>query len=346
MRPSGIFNTSYNQDMAIIRTNLQWVLFIALIVALFALPLLYQGYWIGFLVFVGISAITALGLMLLSGYCGQISLGHSAFMGVGGFTAALLVFKLGVSFWLALPAAGIMAGLTGLVFGAPSLRLKGFYLALATLAAQFILGWLLYRFFGGASGVRVAPPSIGGIVLDSDAKFYYLVMVVLVLLTFFAKSIVRGRTGRAFVAVRDNDIAAETMGINVFGYKLMAFFIGCFYAGIAGALYVFWLGVAQAAHYTLMHSIWFLSMVVIGGMGSITGALFGTMFIRVVEEAGRRLAPMIGAYIPALAFGVGASLPDIFIGLAIVIFLIMEPRGLAHRWEMFKVSYRLHPFSY
>lgn len=346
MRPSGVFNTSYKQDIAIIRTNLQRVMFIALLVGLFALPLLYQGYWIGFLLFVGISAIAALGLMLLSGYCGQISLGHSAFMGVGAFTAALLVAKLGVSFWLALPAAGIMAGLAGLVFGAPSLRLKGFYLALATLAAQFILMWLLYRFFGGASGVRVPPPSIGGLVLDSDAKFYYLVMVLLVLLTFFAKNIVRSRTGRAFVAVRDNDIAAETMGIAVFRYKLLAFFIGCFYAGIAGALFVFWLGTAQAEHYTLLNSIWFLAMVVVGGMGSITGALFGAAFIRIVEEVGRRVAPMIGGLVPGLALTVGAALPDIFIGLAIVVFLILEPRGLSHRWEMFKSSYRLHPFSY
>jgi branched-chain amino acid transport system permease protein len=346
MRPSGIFNTSYNQDLAIVRTRLQWVMFIALIVALFALPVVVQGYIIGFLVLIGISAIAALGLMLLMGYCGQISLGHSAFMGVGGFTAALLVLKLGISFWLALPAAGIMAGLTGLVFGAPSLRLKGFYLALATLAAQFILMFLLYRFFGGASGVRVAPPSIGGLALDSDHRFYYLVMALLVLLTFFAKSLARGRTGRAFVAIRDNDIAAETMGINVFGYKLLAFFIGCFYAGIAGALWVFWLGVAQAAHYTLMESIWYLSMMVVGGIGSISGALFGTVFIRVVAEVGRRLAPMIGGLVPALALTVGAALPDIFIGLAIVIFLILEPRGLSHRWEMFKASYRLHPFSY
>jgi len=345
-RPCGVFNETYNQDVAIIRTGLQWALFIAFLIFLFVLPLVVRGYLVTFLINIGISLIVAMGLNLLMGYCGQISIGQSAFMGVGGFTAALLVLKLGLSFWLALPAAGLMAGFVGIIFGAPSLRLKGFYLALATLAAQFILLYVIIHFFGGGHGWRVPPPSIGGLALDSDPKYYYLVMVLAVILTYFAKNIARSRTGRAFVAIRDNDIAAETMGINVFFYKMLAFFIGCFYAGIGGALWVFWLGVASGAHYTLIESVWYLAIVVVGGLGSIVGTVFGTLFIRGIAEIAQRVGPAIGQAIPALAETLTPSLPDIFIGLAIVLFLILEPRGLAHRWEIFKASYRLHPFSY
>ena len=345
-RPSGAYNVSYNQDMAILRTGLQWGLFIALMAALFLLPLLVQGYAISFLISIGITLIVAMGLNLLMGYCGQISVGQSAFMGVGGFAAALLVVKLGLSFWVALPLAGLIAGIVGMVFGAPSLRLKGLYLALATLAAQFIILFVIVRLLRGGSGYRVPAPSLGGFALDSDPKYYYLVLVVAILMTYFAKSLVRTRTGRAFVAIRDNDIAAETMGVSVFRYKLLAFFIGCFYAGIGGALWVYWLGVAQAEHYTLMESIWYLAIVVVGGGGSIVGTIFGTLFIRGAAEVAQRLAPAIGDAVPALAGNLGASLPLIFLGLAVVLFLIFEPRGLAHRWELFKASYRLHPFSY
>lgn len=345
-RPCGVFNDSYNKDLAIIRTGMQWGLFISFLIFLLIFPLLFRGYLVTFAINLGITLIVALGLNLLMGYCGQISIGQSAFMGVGGFTAALLVLKLGLSFWLALPAAGLMAGLIGLVFGAPSLRLKGFYLALATLAAQFILLFVIVHFFGGGHGWRVPPPSIGGLALDSDPKYYYLVMGLAVILTYFAKNIVRSRTGRAFVAIRDNDIAAETMGINVFFYKMLAFFIGCFYAGIGGALWVFWLGVASGAHYTLIESIWYLAIVVVGGLGSIAGTVFGTFFIRGIAEAAQRLGPVIGQVFPAFSATLTPALPDIFVGLAIVLFLILEPRGLAHRWHLFKVSYRLHPFSY
>ena len=345
-RPCGIFNDSYNKDVAIIRTRLQWGLFIGFLVLLFAVPLLVQGYMISFLINIGITLIVALGLNILLGYCGQISLGQSAFMAVGAFTSALLVVRLGISFWLALPLAGIVAGLVGMLFGSTSARLRGFYLALATLVAQFILIYVIIHFFGGSHGVRVPSPSIAGMALDSEPKYYYVVMIVAALLTYFAKNLMRSKTGRAFIAIRDNDIAAETMGINVIRYKLAAFFVGCFYAGIGGALWVFWLGSALAEQFTLIDSIWYLAIITVGGMGSITGTIFGTVFIRGIVELSQRLAPIIGQAIPALEITLIGSLPDILVGLSIVLFLIFEPRGLYHVWQKFKLSYRLHPFSH
>lgn len=346
--PSGMINSSYAEDTAIFRTKQQWALLIAGLVLAALLPFLASDYLMSFLLLLGITIISALGLNVLTGYCGQLSIGHAAFMAVGAFTCANLLNHQ-VDFLLALIAGGIAAGLVGVVFGLPSIRVKGFYLVLSTLAAQFIISYVIIGWFGGDRQVHMQAFRLGNISFTSAKTFWYLVLVTLVALTFFAKNIMRSNTGRAFIAIRDNDIAAEAMGINVVKYKLLAFGIGCFYAGIAGALWSGYVQVAAMEQYSLFDSIWYVGIIIIGGMGSIAGTFFGAIFVRGIKEFAEVLSPMIGGLLPptsAVAQGITLSLPLFLFGAAVALFLVFEPRGLAHRWELFKAYYRLWPWGY
>jgi len=239
----------------------------------------------------------------------------------------------------------------GLIFGLPSLRLKGFYLAMATLAAQFIIPALIVNVFpeytGGTSPLRVPSPKIGDFVFNTESTMAWIIIPMAVLMTVVAKNIARSSTGRAFVAVRDNDLAAGVTGINIFSYKLIAFFICAVFAGIAGSLWAHWVRVIGYEHFGIIDSIWFLAMVIVGGMGSTAGMVFGVVFLRSLDEfATRWLTGFIGGLFPAIRLTIGATIGPIVYGLVIMLFLIFEPRGLAHWWEMFKRSYRLRPFSY
>jgi branched-chain amino acid transport system permease protein len=292
--------------------------------------------------------ISALGLNMLTGYCGQFSIGHAAFMAVGAFTGANLMV-MGVNFWLALLASGVVAGVVGVFFGLPSGKVKGFYLVLSTLAAQFLISYIIISWFGGDVGVHPTPIKIGGIDFSFPERFYYITLVLLVLMTYLAKNIARTKAGRAFIAIRDNDIAAEAMGINVFGYKLLAFFIGCFYAGIAGCLWISYTQLAVMEPFSLFESVWYLGIIIVGGMGSIVGTYFGAIFIRGIKELTYIVSPMIGALFPsgsAIAEGITVSLPYFVFGLAVVLFILFEPRGLYHRWGIIKTSGRLWPWGY
>jgi len=345
MQPCGTFNRTYAQDMAIIRTGTQWAILAVFLVALFTLPLYLPGQYVYLTIYIGVGIIAVQGLNILTGYCGQISIAQSGFMAVGAFGSALITSRLNIPFWFAVPLSGVLAGVVGLLFGIPSLRIKGFYLALATLAAQFIITFAIIHFFNGDTGVQVSAPRLGPVVFSTDRSFFYIVVPTAVLFTFLAKNIVRTRMGRAFIAIRDNDIAAEAMGINIFRYKLLAFFIGCFFAGIAGSLWAAYIGLASVDHYSLLDSVWLLAMMVVGGMGSVSGAVFGVVFIRVIEYLTQLVAPYIAALVPALSFNVLSALEVLVFSLILMLFLIFEPRGLAHRWEMFKTSYRLHPWA-
>lgn len=346
MLPCGTYNKTYAQDMAIVRTGLQWGLLLGFIALLFLLPALVSTELVYLTIYIGVGIIAALGLNILTGYCGQISIGQSAFMGVGAFSAGLIISQANIPFWFAVPIAGVVAGMVGLFFGIPSLRVKGLYLALATLAAQFIIQFVLVHFFKGDVGVHIAPPSLLGMTFSTDRSFYYIVIVAVILFTFFAKNLVRTRVGRAFIAIRDNDIAAEAMGINIFRYKLLAFFIGCFFAGIAGALWSTYMGLASVEHYSLFESVWLLGMIVVGGMGSIAGTIFGVIFIRVIEYLTQLGAPALAQLVPALSGNLLSAMEVLVFSMIIMLFLIFEPRGLAHRWEIFKTSYRLHPWAH
>ncbi|MDY6880935.1 MAG: branched-chain amino acid ABC transporter permease [Desulfatiglans sp.] len=348
--PCGVFDMNYKKDMAIVRTKVHWGLLISFLVFLFCVPLIANEYWITMIDFMAISLISVLGLNIVTGYCGQINVGQAAFMAVGAYTSGILTHHYGFNFWIAFPCAGLVAAATGILFGLPSLRLKGFYLAMATLSAQFIIIWVIMRplmkWSGGDYGLEVPYVTLGNITFNKSVNSFYLIIPVALFLIYLSKNISRMRVGRAFVAIRDNDLAAEVMGINIFQYKLLAFAISSFYAGIAGSLLAHTVGRASVDHFGLMESVWVLGMLIVGGMGSTMGAVFGTVFIKVLEEMALLLTPLIGSLFPSLSINVSTSLGPITFSLVVIFFLIYEPRGWAHRWEIFKNYYRLHPFAY
>ena len=334
--------------MAIFRTKTHWALLLALFVILFTAPLYCGNYWLSVANLIGITIIAATGLNILTGYCGQLSIGHAGFIAVGAYTSAVLTNRLELPFLVGLICAGLTAGLIGMIFGIPSLRVKGFYLAISTIAAQFIIIWVINHWTsvtGGFMGISVPPASIGGITFISQSSQFYLIMVITLLVVFLAKNLARTRAGRAFVAIRDNDLAAQVMGINLFRYKLLAFFIGCFLAGIAGSLLAHWIGFMNAENFTLMDSILYIGMIIIGGLGTTTGPIFGVIFIRILQQGITFIAPVLESTFD-LPAGFTTGIGPMVFGLAIILFLILEPRGLAHRWQLFKASYRLWPFSY
>ncbi|MCJ7605298.1 MAG: branched-chain amino acid ABC transporter permease [Dehalococcoidales bacterium] len=344
--PSGVYQRSYAQDMAIFRTRTQWVLLLVFLAILFTCPLYCSDRLLTVMTIIGITVISVLGLNILTGYCGQISLGHAGFMAAGGYISAVLTAQLGLSFWAALPCAGLGAGLIGIIFGLPSLKIKGFYLIMATVAAHFIIIWLILQFYdvtGGADGLSVPRPVIGDVIIRSKGSYFWLVMVFTCLAVYFAKNIVRTRVGRAFVAIRDNDLAAEVMGVNLWVYKLTAFFLGCVFAGVSGSLLVHYYAFASTDHFPFLNSVWYLGMLIVGGMGSIAGSIFGVVALKLLDELVTIVGPVLAS---AVAPQAAASLGLIMRGLVIILFLIFEPRGLAHRWEIIKSYYRRWPFSY
>jgi len=349
-RPCGTYDESYAKDMAIVRTRLQWIILVVGLIFLLSLPLFLGGRWLNLLNLIGISLIAVHGLNILTGYCGQISLGQAAFMAVGAYTSGVLTAKMGFPFWAALPCAALSAGVVGLIFGLPSLRVKGFYLAMATLAAQFIIPALIsHPLEGITNGVRslvVPVPKLGQMAFTSPQSMFYVIIPIAVLMTFFAKNLVRTGVGRAFIAIRDNDLAAEVQGVNVFRYKLLAFFICSVYAGVAGCLWAHWMRAINPDHFTLMDSIWYVGMMIVGGMGSTAGAVFGVAFLRILDELTKVGVMWLSGIFVAWGAFLQAALGPIVYGLVIMLFIIFEPRGLAHRWEIFKTSYRLRPFAY
>jgi len=345
----GIYDEKYSQDMMIFRTRVHWAFFIVSLVFIFTLPLYLPVRWIYMVNLIGIMVVAVQGLNILIGYTGQINIGQAAFMAVGAYACALVSIHFKVPFLFALLFGGLSAGLVGVVFGLPSLRVKGFYLAITTLAAQFIIiAVIIHGWPDLTKGVRaliVPPPQLGGRSFQSQQEMLFIIMPIAIIMIYFAKNIVRTGVGRAFIAIRDNDLAAEVMGINIFRYKLLSFFICSFYAGIAGGLWAQWMGAINYEHFDLIKSIWFLGMLIVGGMGSITGAVFGSIFILLLDDAVRLyVAPTFAA------MGLGgvrsSALSPLIFGVVIIVFLIFEPRGLSHLWEILKTRYRLRPFSH
>ncbi|MGD2252915.1 MAG: branched-chain amino acid ABC transporter permease [Anaerolineales bacterium] len=349
-RPAGEFDTSYAYDMATIRRPWQWGLVIAFLAALYCLPLYANQGLVALINRIGITVIAVQGLSLLTGYTGQISLGQAAFMTCGGYISALLVNNLGWPFLLALPAAALGAGLVGLVFGLPSLRVKGFYLVMATLAAQFIIPWITRNvapdLLNGAQGLNVQVPVILGLKFNTPQRYLLLTLTVLVVTTIVAHNITRSRMGRAFVAIRDNDLAAELLGVNLFKHKLIAFFLAAVFAGLAGSLAAHQLRHINSETFNLTDSIVFMGMLVIGGLGSNLGPFFGTIIVELLIEAATLLGPIVVSIIRVPSAGVVQALRPLFFGTALMVFLIFEPRGLAYRWQLIKAAWRLRPFSH
>ena len=370
LRPAGDFDRSYEQDMSVIRQRWQWILLIVSLAALFALPYYASESTVSLANRIGIAIIAVQGLNILTGYTGQISLGQAAFMTVGGYISALLVGQLGWSFFLALPAAALGAGVIGLLFGLPSLRVKGFYLVMATLSAQFIIPWFTRNVYkdvlDGAQGIVVPVPAFKlpviagqcflGTTFDGELgqclyrfatpnEFIHITLAVLVVSTIVALNISRSRLGRAFISIRDNDLAAELLGINPFAYKLRAFFIAAVYAGVAGSLLAHNLRHINSQTVGLVDSILFMGMLVLGGLGSNLGPILGAAVVTLLEELATVLTPFVIAVLPDVAGGATAALRPLIFGLALMLFLIFEPRGLAYRWMLMKAAWRLRPYA-
>ncbi len=469
INPAGVFDTTYQEDMSIDRTardklwkNLAFAVLLLVPMLSVSGPLglgLISDQYVGLIARIAIFVIAVQGLNILVGYTGQISLGHAAFMAVGAYSSAILARELGFTFWTALPVSALLTGVIGLFFGLPSLRVKGFYLAMATLAAQFIIPWALRYpmedITGGTRPLTVPAPIIGpfasyaedaiddatplvfqagdayfvdvialeltqvggshpvielsepngdivpagdfnmtvfrdaageltgfsyiaskpgkyglrvtaaddsafhatvrrskALSFANESAMYYIIVPLSVFLMLLARNITRTRVGRAFISIRDNDLAAELLGINVFGYKLRAFFLSAVYAGIAGCLLAFERNSLSLDMFRLDISIEMLAMLIIGGAGYPLGALFGVTFIRVLQEAA----------IPALRVPLAGILPNIFpfieavnitsainpilFGGTLIVFLVLEPRGIAHRWEVLKAAWKLRPYAY
>ncbi|HUU40944.1 MAG TPA: branched-chain amino acid ABC transporter permease [Desulfatiglandales bacterium] len=349
--PCGNFNETYEQEITIFETDFGRLSMLAGIIFLFAVvPFISNAYTLYILNTIGIYAIAAVGLNLLIGYTGQISLGHGAFFGVGAYTAAILATKMNIPFLVTIPAAGFITALVGMVFGIPSIRLKHLYLTIATLAGQFILEYIFVQWeslTGGAEGVSIPTANIFGIGLNSDRVFFFVIFFCLIVMSWMAVNIIRTRYGRAFIAIRDNDQAAEGMGIPIFRYKLLSFAISSFYAGIAGGLFAYYMMSITPEPFNLWLSIQYIAIIIIGGLGSIPGAIFGSIFIITLNEILSSTAEYFMNLEASIGIGITiAPLREFIYGLTIILFIIFEPKGLAEVWRIVRSNFRLWPFSY
>ena len=346
----GVFKTTYRDDAAIWQTKVSRFWLALFLIALIVFPFVFQGsrYMLYVVNSMFIAVIATIGLNILTGFTGQISLGHGAFMGVGAYASGYFMIKLGMPFIACIVAAGCVTAIVGMIFGIPSLRLKGLYLAIATLAAQVILEFVFVRWrdvTGGSQGLMVPPATVGGITFNSDFKFYFLALGFTILAVMAAKNIVRTKPGRAFMAIRDRYISAEIIGIPIFRYKLMSFGVSSFFAGVAGSLWAHYIGIITPEHFNVMISIQYLSMIIIGGLGSIYGSILGAVFMTLLPEALRLISGLFSDQYPVLIHIFGAIREGIF-GLVIILFLIFEPDGLAARWKTIQNYWKLWPFSY
>ncbi len=349
--PCGNYRERYAQELSIFETDFGRLWLCIGILALFGIvPWVFSPYMIYVFNTIGIAAIAVIGLNILIGFTGQISLGHGAFFGVGAYAAAILATTLNFPFYLSIPAAAVITAMVGMVFGTPSVRLKGLYLTIATLAGQFIIEYILLRWESltkGTMGMILPKPEILGWELSGDRVFFFMIFACLILMAWIAVNLIRTKYGRAFIAIRDNDRAAEGMGIPIFRYKLLAFGISSFYAGFAGALYAYYSVSITTEPFTLSLSVEYIAMVIIGGMGNITGSIFGAIFITGLNEILRWLTELLMNMGIVSSSGLNmAPLREFTFGLAIVLFIIFEPRGLAEVWRIVRSSFRLWPFSY
>jgi len=355
-REAGQFKSTYAEDQQIFPIRQDRIAVAALLLAAFVVvPLFANQYWLSailipFLIF----SLAALGLNILTGYAGQLSLGTSAFMAVGAFMAYNFVLRMP---WLGvIPSfilAGLCAALVGVAFGLPSVRIKGFYLAVATLACQFFVLWALQRIgwfmnYSPSGVIAAQKMEILGYAFDSPASKYMITVTIVAVMALLAKNLMRSETGRAFMAVRDMDVAASVIGIPIMKTKLLAFAISSFYCGVAGAMYVFcYLGTVEPEAFTLDLSFRVLFMVIIGGVGSILGSFLGAAFITQLPIL---LSVLSGVFSHATGLepshAVLSNLELIIFGGLIIFFLIVEPHGLARLWQITKEKLRLWPFPH
>jgi branched-chain amino acid transport system permease protein len=336
-----IFKTRYEQDIGLAKHGGHVFWYSALMAVLVAAPWLFPEYWLAQLTFVLIYGVVGLGLMLLSGFTGQFSLGHAAFLGVGAYTQAALTHA-GVPFVGAILAAAALASAVGVIVGLPALRLKGIYLGIATLAFGFIVEEVFARWekvTGGNAGIHVKVPDLFGWKLESAEAFYGLCLVIAVLSTLGILNLLRSPTGRAFVAIRDSEVSAQSMGINLARFKTLSFAISAALAGVGGALYAHKLRFISPDQFSILQSIDLLLMVVIGGLGSVHGAFLGAIFLITMPQ----LIAVAKDYLPE-AIGQAPGLQGLVYGLVLIVFVLFEPLGIYGRWLKLRTYLQIFPF--
>ncbi len=336
-----VFKTDYDQDIRLAKHGGHRFWYGALLLLLLAAPWVMPEYWVAQLTFVLIYAIVGLGLMLLAGFTGLFSLGHAAFLGVGAYTEAVLA-NAGWPFPITLACAAGLSAAAGVVVGLPALRVKGIYLGMATLAFGFIVEEGMARWESvthGNAGLSVEPASLGNWQLDGATDFYFLCLVLVVLSTLGVLNLLRSSTGRAFVAIRDSEISAQSMGINLARYKTLSFALSAALAGLGGALYAHKIQFLTPDQFGILQSIDLLLMVVIGGLGSVHGAFLGAIFLIVMPQ----LIALAKDYLPA-AIGQATGLQGTVYGLVLIAFVLFEPMGLYGRWLKVRAWFQLFPF--
>ena len=336
-----IFKTRYEQDIRLAKHGGHVFWYSCLGLVMLGAPWLVSEYWLAQLTFVLIYAVVGLGLMLLSGFTGLFSLGHAAFLGVGAYTQAAMT-NAGVPFPIALVAAGAVAAAVGVVVGLPALRVKGIYLAIATLAFGFIVEEVFARWesvTGGNAGIHIKAPDVFGFKLDSDVSFYFACLIVSVLATLAVLNLLRSPTGRAFVAIRDSEVSAQSMGIHLARYKTLSFAISAALAGVGGALYAHKLQFISPDQFSLLQSIDLLLMIVIGGVGSVHGAFLGAIFLITMPQ----VIALGKDWLPA-AIGQAPGLQGFVYGAVLIGFVLFEPLGLYGRWLKLRTYLQIFPF--
>lgn len=348
--PSGVFFRSHAAERALLRTWPQRLWLVSFLLALCALPWAASDYVLGVLTLAGVTLVAVLGLQITIGMAGQLNLGQSAFVGVGAFVAAALAAK-GWSLWVCIPAAALASGAVSILFGLPAVRIKGFYLALTTIAAQIMFPVVMIRlpdhWFGGTAGLPVDPPLVFGVAADTPRSIYWLVLGVVVLAFLGAANLGRSRIGRAFRAMHDNDIASSVIGVDLARTKILAFFAGAFYAGVSGALYAYYVRYVSTDQFTLWLSVWYVGMLIVGGLHTPLGAVLGVAAITVLHEGVHAMGAVVLAGLSGISNVSGGTvfaMTNVVLGGVIVLMLLFEPLGLARRWALLKAAYRIWPY--
>ena len=342
----GTAKFSYSHDEALFDSRTQYAWLLILACSLIAFPFMASEYWLYLACLVAIYIVSATGLIILTGYTGLVSLGQAAFMGIGAYTVAYMDNHFGAPIIINLLLAGGVTMLGGVVVGIPSLRVKGLYLAIATIASSMILHFIFANWSsvtGGTAGLTIKPATIFGFSLDTSFRFYWMVIPVMVLMLLGSANLFRTRIGRAFIAIRDRDISAEVLGIPLLRYKLLSFGLSSFYAGVAGGLWAYFFRIVTPESFPLSMSIFFLTAIIVGGMGSILGSILGAIFVTMIPEA----LKLIVGWLPISADATLILSPvrTIVFGLLIIGFLILEPLGLQEIWRRIRRFFHLWPFK-
>jgi branched-chain amino acid transport system permease protein len=346
-RASGYFRTHYEQDLTLLTTRLERVSLAVFVLALLAFPLVASAFQLDLACQVFLASVGALSLMLLTGYAGQISLGHAGLIAAGAFTVGILFRETNAPFWITLPTAALVGALLGIIFGLPSLRLRGLYLAVSTLALHFVVIYLGGEYEarrGFSTGIVIDPPSIAGVSISDGRVWYFILLAAAAATLFMCLNLMRAHTGRAWRAIRAHETVAEALGIGIAGYKVLAFVISSAITAVAGALFAYYRGFVSVEAFSLFLTIQYLAMVIVGGMGSLLGALLGAAFVTLfpyVIETGLLALPGAQRYADLLfAMNYAAF------GLVMILFLIFEPLGLVGIWHRIQSYFLLWPFKH